>query len=180
MVIIVTPVFIQASPMLRKRQVTPKTIILDVLRLTRGGYCQSAKLIAVGELFDFKASTTQCATTMPVVTKFVTQFMGETTLFNVSQLQDKSMHYYGGTYNVLQQTQVLNHWAFMPFQWFCFNFGHTHSIHHFVPNQPFYIRQIISKQVNALLKNKGVKCNDLASILAANQYRECEDPVKST
>ena len=91
-----------------------------------------------------------------------------------------SMHYYGGTYNLLQQTQVLNHWAFIPFQWFCFNFGHTHSIHHFVPNQPFYIRQIISKQVNALLKNKGVKCNDLASILAANHYRECGDPVKST
>jgi fatty acid desaturase len=91
-----------------------------------------------------------------------------------------SMHYYGGNYNLLQQTQVLNHWAFMPFQWFCFNFGNTHTIHHFVPNQPFYIRQIISKQVNVLLKNKGVKFNDLASILAANQYREYEVPVKST
>jgi fatty acid desaturase len=81
-----------------------------------------------------------------------------------------SMHYYGAKFNLLQQTQVLNHWAFMPFQWFCFNFGHTHSIHHFVPNQPFYIRQIISKKVNVLLKNKGVKFNDLSSILAANHY----------
>ena len=51
-----------------------------------------------------------------------------------------SMHYYGAKFNLLQQTQVLNHWAFVPFQWFCLNFGHTHSIHHFVPNQPFYIR----------------------------------------
>ena len=49
--------------MLRKRQITPKTIILDVLRLTRGNYCQSAKLIAVGELFDFKASTIRVALT---------------------------------------------------------------------------------------------------------------------
>lgn len=49
--------------MLRKRQITPKTIILDVLRLTRGNYCQSAKLIAVGELFDFKASTMRVALT---------------------------------------------------------------------------------------------------------------------
>jgi phenylacetic acid degradation operon negative regulatory protein len=47
----------------RKRQITPKTIILDVLRLTRGSYCQSAKLIAVGELFDFKASTIRVALT---------------------------------------------------------------------------------------------------------------------
>jgi len=49
--------------MLKKRQITPKTIILDVLRLTRGGYCQSAKLIAVGELFDFKASAIRVALT---------------------------------------------------------------------------------------------------------------------
>ena len=49
--------------MLKRRQITPKTIILDVLRLTRGGYCQAAKLIAVGELFDFKASTMRVALT---------------------------------------------------------------------------------------------------------------------
>ena len=54
--------------MLRKRQMTPKTIILDVLRLTRGGYCQSAKLIAVGELFDFKASTMRVALTRLLTT----------------------------------------------------------------------------------------------------------------
>ncbi|MEP2653565.1 MAG: fatty acid desaturase [Paraglaciecola sp.] len=81
-----------------------------------------------------------------------------------------SMHYYGGAFNMLQQTQVLNHWLFMPFQLFCFNFGNTHTIHHFVPSQPFYIRQIISKRVNVFLKEKGVKFNDLTSILAANRY----------
>ncbi len=88
-----------------------------------------------------------------------------------------SMHYYGGAYNLLQQTQVINHWLFIPFQWFCFNFGHTHTIHHFVPNQPFYIRQIISKKVNVLLKIKGVKFNDLSSMLAANHYANNNESV---
>ena len=83
-----------------------------------------------------------------------------------------SMHYYGGGYNLLQQTQVLNHWIFMPFQCFYFNFGNTHTIHHFVPNQPFYIRQKISKRVNTLLQMKGIRFNDLASILEANHYNE--------
>jgi phenylacetic acid degradation operon negative regulatory protein len=63
MVIIFVPTFISADPMHRKRQITPKTIILDVLRLTRGDYCRSVKLIAVGELFDFKGSTMRVALT---------------------------------------------------------------------------------------------------------------------
>lgn len=46
-----------------KRQLTPKSMILNVLRQTRGHYCPSAKLIAVGELFDFKASTIRVALT---------------------------------------------------------------------------------------------------------------------
>ncbi|WP_293750812.1 transcriptional regulator [uncultured Paraglaciecola sp.] len=54
--------------MLKKRQITPKTIILDVLRLTRGNFCQSAKLISVGELFDFKASTIRVALTRLLTT----------------------------------------------------------------------------------------------------------------
>ncbi len=47
-----------------------------------------------------------------------------------------NMHYYGDVEagNVMQQTQVLNKWYFVPFQVFCFNFGSTHAIHHFVVN----------------------------------------------
>ncbi|MCF2949423.1 fatty acid desaturase [Paraglaciecola aquimarina] len=86
-----------------------------------------------------------------------------------------SMHYYGGVYNLIQQTQVLNHWAFIPFQLFCFNFGNSHTIHHFVPGQPFYIRQMISKKVNAFMQEKGVRFNDLASILAANRFRTSDN-----
>lgn len=63
MVILFTLIIIRTGTMLRKRQITPKTIILDVLRLTRGNHCQSAKLIAVGELFDFTASSIRVALT---------------------------------------------------------------------------------------------------------------------
>lgn len=54
--------------MLKKRQITPKTIILDVLRLTRGTYCPAARLIAVAALFDFKASTSRVALTRLLAT----------------------------------------------------------------------------------------------------------------
>ena len=55
-----------------------------------------------------------------------------------------NMHYYGDLEagNLLQQTQVLNPWWLWPLQAFCFNFGSTHGIHHFVVKEPFYIRQM--------------------------------------
>ncbi|CAH9066443.1 hypothetical protein PSECIP111951_03576 [Pseudoalteromonas holothuriae] len=81
-----------------------------------------------------------------------------------------SMHYYGGVNNVLQQTQVLNHWLLFPFQLFCFNFGVTHTIHHFVPNQPFYIRQLIAKRILPVLKQNNVRFNDFESLKNANLY----------
>ncbi|NOU50330.1 fatty acid desaturase [Pseudoalteromonas sp. JBTF-M23] len=81
-----------------------------------------------------------------------------------------SMHYYGGVSNVLEQTHVLNHWVMLPFQLFCFNFGATHSIHHFVPNQPFYIRQLIAAKVLPLMKRHGVNFNDFKSLKNANLY----------
>ena len=88
-----------------------------------------------------------------------------------------SMHYYGGVNHLLQQTHVLNHWLFMPFQWFCFNFGSTHTIHHFVPNQPFYIRHMIHKRVLPVLKQNGVRFNDLNSLRFANQFRRVDNKV---
>ena len=82
-----------------------------------------------------------------------------------------SMHYYGGVNNMLEQTHVLTSRLFMPFHLFCFNFGHTHTIHHFVPNQPFYLRQMISKKVLEVMKKHGVRFNDFASIKQANRYQ---------
>ena len=54
---------IRAASMLRKRHLMPKNTTLDVLRLTRSGYCPTAKLITVGELFDFKKITIRVALT---------------------------------------------------------------------------------------------------------------------
>ncbi|MBQ4863292.1 fatty acid desaturase [Pseudoalteromonas sp. MMG013] len=85
-------------------------------------------------------------------------------------LVTSSMHYYGGVGNLMQQTQVLNHWVFFPFQLFCFNFGNTHTIHHFLPNQPFYIRQMISGRILPVMKHHGVRFNDIKSIKQANFY----------
>lgn len=80
------------------------------------------------------------------------------------------MHYYGGVTNMLEQTHVLTSRVFIPFHLFCFNFGKTHSIHHFVPNQPFYLRQMLSKKVLNVMREHGVRFNDFASIKQANFY----------
>lgn len=81
-----------------------------------------------------------------------------------------SMHYYGGVNNLLEQTHVLTNRWFLPFQLFCFDFGRTHTIHHFVPNQPFYIRQIISKKIRPIMAEHGVRFDDLQSLRQANRY----------
>lgn len=81
-----------------------------------------------------------------------------------------SMHYYGGVNNVFEQTHVLTSRLFIPFHLFCFNFGKTHTIHHYVPNQPFYIRQLISDKINEVMKQQGVRFNDFASLKNANAY----------
>jgi fatty acid desaturase len=82
-----------------------------------------------------------------------------------------SMHYYGGVNNVLEQTHVLTSRLFMPFHLFCFNFGKTHTIHHFVPNQPFYLRQMLSKKVLTIMEQHNVRFNDFESIKNANAYK---------
>src|SRR3546814_11953927 len=55
-----------------------------------------------------------------------------------------NMHYYGDVEsgNIVQQCQVLNPWWLWPAQLFCFNFGATHAIHHFVVSQPFYVSKL--------------------------------------
>ena len=83
-----------------------------------------------------------------------------------------SMHFYGDVQrgNVLQQTQVLNAWFFAPLQLFCFNFGSTHAIHHFVASEPFYIRQLTASAGHRVMRENGVRFNDLATFLRDNRY----------
>lgn len=83
-----------------------------------------------------------------------------------------NMHYYGDIRNgdVVQQTQVLNSKWLLPFQIFCFNFGSTHGIHHFVVNDPFYIRQMTAKVAHKAMKEAGVRFNDLGTFTRANRW----------
>lgn len=87
-----------------------------------------------------------------------------------------NMHYYGDVElgNVMQQTQVLNKWYFLPFQLFCFNFGSTHAIHHFVVNETFYVRQMTASKAHKVMEQQGVRFNDVASIKRANRFHEAE------
>lgn len=83
-----------------------------------------------------------------------------------------NMHYYGDieSGNILQQTQILDAWWLFPFQLFCFNFGQTHGIHHFVVNETFYVRQFTSKRSIAIMKKLGVRHNDFGTFRRANRY----------
>jgi len=81
-------------------------------------------------------------------------------------------HYYGDIpeKNVFFQNQVLNHWLFYPLQLFCFNFGATHIIHHYVTRQPFYLRQLTAPGVMNEFKKQGVRFNDLQIYKRAHRY----------
>jgi fatty acid desaturase len=80
-------------------------------------------------------------------------------------------HYHGDVTNLLEETQVLNHWVFSPLNLLCFNFGATHTIHHFVVNQPFYVRQWLASSVYGTLRENGVRFNDLGTFARANRYQ---------
>lgn len=83
-----------------------------------------------------------------------------------------NMHYYGDVEagNVLQQCQVLNPWWLWPAQLFCFNFGSTHAIHHFVVSQPFYVRQLSARAAHRAMRENGVRFNDFGAFRRANRW----------
>lgn len=85
-----------------------------------------------------------------------------------------NLHYFGDVEkgNVIEQTQVLNVWWTFPFQLFCFFFGWTHAIHHFVVNETFYIRHIARKKAHEVMKANGIRFNDLGTFKRANRYHE--------
>lgn len=81
-----------------------------------------------------------------------------------------ALHYYGDVDHLNKQCQVLNHWTLLPIQLFCFNFGSTHIIHHFYVTQPFYIRQLIAKEIHQVMRLQGIRFNDFHSLVRANRY----------
>ena len=83
-----------------------------------------------------------------------------------------NLHYYGDidSKNVVQQTQVWTKWWVFPLQMFCFNFGSTHAIHHFVVRDPFYVRQMIANDAHVVMKANGVRFDDYGTFLRANRW----------
>ncbi|MDF1779793.1 MAG: fatty acid desaturase [Alcanivoracaceae bacterium] len=82
-----------------------------------------------------------------------------------------NMHYYGDNKPgfIVEQCQVMNVWWLAPLQLFCFNFGTTHAIHHFVVRDPFYIRQMTASKALPILKANGVRFNDMGTFKRANR-----------
>lgn len=90
-----------------------------------------------------------------------------------------NMHYFGDVEegNVIEQTQVLTVWWTFPMQIFCFFFGWTHSIHHFVVNETFYVRHFGRKQAQEVLRKYGIRFNDLGTFRRANRFREFSNKI---
>lgn len=88
-----------------------------------------------------------------------------------------NIHYYGDieSRNVVQQTQVWTSPWLLPLQAFCFNFGATHAIHHFVVQEPFYLRQLVARQAHDVLRAHGVRFNDFRSMWRGNRWHAREE-----
>lgn len=83
-----------------------------------------------------------------------------------------NMHYCGDVEpgNVMQQCQVLDTWWLTPLHLFCFNFGGTHAIHHFVVKETFYVRQLTARRAHAVMREMGVRFNDIGTFRRANRW----------
>lgn len=57
--------------------------------------------------------------------------------------------------------------------------GATHIIHHYVPNQAFYVRSLVYYKVKKFMVDHGVRHNDMGIVLRGNRYfMSAEDAVK--
>lgn len=88
------------------------------------------------------------------------------------QIVSSNVHYYEDVRSISEETQVLRPIFLLPLQFFCFNFGTTHSFHHYVVEQPFYVRQLLSPWVLPALRKYGVRFNDIGTFVRANRFRE--------
>jgi fatty acid desaturase len=87
-------------------------------------------------------------------------------------LVSSNLHYYGDVeaHNILQQTQVWTSKWLWPLHAFCFNFGGTHTIHHFLVRDPFYLRQAIARDCQRVLRDGGVRFDDYGTFRRANRF----------
>lgn len=59
-----------------------------------------------------------------------------------------------------------------------FPVGATHIIHHYVPNQPFYIRELVYRKVKDYMVENGIRNNDLGILIRGNRYFANSDDAK--
>jgi len=114
------------------------------------------------------------AQVMPVVDFLVVVWVGPNVLRSFClHFVSSNMHYYGDIEprNTIQQTQVWNAPWLLPLHLFCFNFGSTHGIHHFVVQEPFYLRQLVARESHALMRRYGVRFNDFGTFRRDNRWQ---------
>lgn len=132
---------------------------------------------SAGSPIAWSAST---LTVMDGITFAVVVLVGPNVLRTFSlHFVSSNMHYYGDVElgNVIQQTQVLNPWWLWPLQAFCFNFGSTHAIHHFVVKEPFYLRQLTAPVAHKVMREMGVRFNDFGTFARANRWDAQDKPT---
>lgn len=87
-------------------------------------------------------------------------------------LVSSNSHYAGdiAPNDIYVQNQLLRHPLTWPLQLFCWGFGATHVIHHYVVPQPFYLRTLVYFGVRDALVAQGVRVDDLGSIVRGNRW----------
>ena len=95
------------------------------------------------------------------------------------QIVSSNVHYYKDVRNIHEETQVLHPFYLWPLLLFCFNFGTTHSFHHYVVEQPFYMRQLIAPWVLRYLRKRGVRENDTGTFWRANRFARSASGLQS-
>ena len=85
-------------------------------------------------------------------------------------IMSSNSHYTGIQKGALmEQNQILDHPLFWPFQFFCWNFGATHVVHHFLVRQPFWRRTLIFGSVRQNMVENGIPANDFHTFFRANR-----------
>jgi fatty acid desaturase len=131
-------------------------LVCHVLLALSPGYEQSAWLVAASPGIDVLA-----------VAWVFPNYLRQAALQAVSS----NVHYFEDVTSIHEETQVLRPLFLLPLQLFCFNFGTTHSFHHYVVDQPFYVRQLIAPSVLPTMREHGVRFDDVGTFLRANRFR---------
>lgn len=133
-------------------------------------------LPAIAGVLGVDAAAVQAGLSVVALAWLLPNILRSACLYFVSS----NMHYYGDIdpRNVHQQTQVMDSWWLAPFNFFCCNFGATHTLHHYQVGQPFYVRAMSAKEGNKVLARAGVRFNDWGTFGRANRWSAASWPAR--